>query len=244
MLHVVEVDYPTLAFGGGEFFTESLSDANQLFNRLVKFAHVGNHSGFVGQEIFIAQIFQLSLVAVAQIFNRGFDRIVALAQTRRLKVDGVNFIVQRIPIAKRGLQVVELIEFVHYGVGGDVISFSQFLSLRAGVENFLQCPQNVGLEKFKPSGVVEAGVFGQIVGRGERIKPRVGVRHTQRKVVQVDNHFVKLVVAVDVAAEFVREILKRRVGIIFLEKLFDDFALEQEQFVIVALTKFRVEVDA
>ena len=83
------------------------------------------------------------------------------------------------------------------------------------------------LEEFEPACILKACVFGQVVRLGKRIKPRARIGHTQREVVQADNHLVNLIVAVNRAAELVRERLKGFVAarVVVLEKLLNDLAL-------------------
>ena len=212
MFHVVEVDNASFAFGFGKFFCKDFRHADKLFNRLVKFAQVGKHFVFVGEEIFFAQSKKFILVTVMQRFYLVFDNqsvVDKFSSAEIVKAYRPNFIVKRVPIVKRSFQAVELFKIAANNFDFDIIFFGEVVSLRAGVENFLQRVENVRLEKFEPSNIFETGVFGQVVRLRQRIKPSFGIRHAQREFVQVKNHFVQSFVAVNASAKFVGKFFER-----------------------------------
>ena len=104
------------------------------------------------------------------------------------------------------------------------------------------------LDEFKPSRVGKASSFGQIVRFGKFIKPGVGIGHTQREFMQVENHCVNFFIAAHIAAEFVRELFKSTVAavitVIFLEQVLNDFLLEYGKLMVISGAKLRVKVNA
>ena len=167
------------------------------------------------------------------------------ACVKTIEFNRQKFVAKFVPVGKIFSQGFDFRTLVGENFHGDSVFVGKPLSFGAVVGNFFQRVGNVRAKNFKPFCVFKSGVRGQIVRLGKRIQPRFGVRNAQRKFVQVDNHVVNVAVAFDVAAEFVRKIFKSLTArrIIFLKKFFDDFMLEQIQFVFVRRAKFRVEVD-
>ena len=231
MLHIRKIDNAAFALGVGELLGKILRHAHKLLYRLEKFAHMQNHFVSRREEIFFAQGVNFFLVSVAQIFNRFLDdKFIAreFSAAEACKVNRPNFIVSGVPICAGTFQIVNLIKIFGNDVDFDIIFFGKASCLRAFVKNFIKRLGNMRRDNFaEPTNIFKLNIFGQIVGRGKRIKPRVGIRQAQRKIMQVQNHFVNFIVAVNRAAEGVREIFKSRVAlrVIFLEKVFDNFLL-------------------